>query len=386
MSQLLELLNTTIDRLPLVILCIAIFAATAKMSMVRIKLIDSSYGDKAIQSIFFLVICALPMGILIGLRGIDVGYDTTRYIASYNNLLQQNIDTAISFYSYSYGPVFTTIVWFLNKIGGPLFCQFIVTQASLMFLIDGFTRSRDIAKPSWAIFVFCLYLGLNYADQARQMLALSIAISAFGYLRENSKSFFVALSALSISIHPATISFTLLTLLFFLIEKTKTSHPFILAGLVMASAALPGLLVSLISTLLQSTRFLSYVSEQAILDTQLGINSGFGYIIALLPILLPIVLYYRHLKKNSDASSSLIICSSFGVPFRLLGYYANWLGRLFSYPLFFSSLLTSSAIHIERDGKLTIDAFAFLFCIGSTFLYFLTVYVYANNHGFFPLG
>lgn len=189
----------------------------------------------------FMVLAFLMLGFFMCFRSTAVGTDTYNYAVNvYGDVAKQSFNDLFEHKEFMKGPLYWLFLWFVGQISSDP--QMYVFVTSLMITL-GMARFIYKLSPSVAVSVF-LFMSLNIYcgtfNTTKQYMSIMLALNAFCFLYESSKSWkgWLSLTA-SIFVHFST-AFFLIPTLFMIISKRANVKTMLLLSAVSTVAILVG--------------------------------------------------------------------------------------------------------------------------------------------------
>lgn len=161
---------------------------------------------KFFDSKIYLVLSAIPLVLLVGLRGINTGTDTKRTVEIMSNMIDDS--SKISIYSswLSYG--YISIIMLVGLLFGKNYVIFnlIIAGLTIYFLFRAIDENSDNKVLSLFIF-FSMCLLYQMMNQARQILAVAIILYSVKYINQKKFWRFLLIIIFAFSIHKTSIIF-----------------------------------------------------------------------------------------------------------------------------------------------------------------------------------
>lgn len=311
-----------------------IFVAVFLVSVIISKLYEckikkyTNDGDVIIRKVSrpfqFLAITAIIIGpvLLIGLRNQYVGADTYNNCMSYLNVGNINFtsgllslnDSRVLYY------LLQEIIYLLFRDNYTIFLIIIAFLTLYIFVLT-ITKWIDKISLPLSLFLYYMFFGGILLDQSRQMLAVSIVLYAYYIFEKGSRKKYLFIICIAALIH-----FTALVgILFYFIDFKKNRliniKEYIFYFICLISPIIAKPILTLIANLLPS-KYAWYL-------TNLSFEGGYGWIINIIPILIPIIILNKYYNNNYYNTFKRIIFLSF--VFRIIGYYSFFLMRLYYY-------------------------------------------------------
>lgn len=328
----MELLDTLQMNLPSGILFWLVFLISiiASNFYQKIRLEKNEDGSIKIRKInklakfIMITIIVIFPALLIGLRAHDLGYDTTNYVTSFLNI-QYNFSLYNVFYEIFGGEPLYHLFRYLTFIifnGNPTVFLFLMAFLTLYIFILGLDKWIDKISISLALFTYYALFGLQLLNQSRQLFALSILFYGFYYLANKKYWKYFLIVIIATSIH-----FSAIIGIFFPLLNFKENNFYSLKKrmFLLSLFILPVLMYPIFT-------IIKYIIPESYSSYLINISYdgiGLGLILTLIPVFLPIIIYYPFLKKKEV--SLFVRIASLTFPFRLAGYYSYYIMRMHYY-------------------------------------------------------
>lgn len=316
----------------------------------------------------------LPVALLIGLRGLDVGWDTSSMVYSY---ISDNY-TLSYLISSSHDP-FSLIackLLYALSAGNVTVALFVFSFATLYILELAIIKWDDGMPLPLALLVYYLYFACTGMDQMKQMLALSILAYAVACLVDGQRGRFFLLTIVAGLFHfSAFFGFA-----FYLFYLKDDKHPilvFLLIAFCMAGTVFSDYFFSLLGRFFGEGAYADYFTGRFAQQAQDATGrTGFRFVLDVVPCLFPV--FFR--KRLPESTRALILVSLVAVmPLRMLGYQSEFLGRLAYEPalmIVFAYPLVCKSFSVRKR---------FAFSLASTVLLICYFYAaYSTSHGVVP--
>lgn len=336
--------------------------------------ISKKIGRKNIAvKLFFSIIVALPIIIVIGVRHWTVGFDTYNYFRSYyrtGNLVGNNIMGLIDFFIEP-GFKLLQIVSFLITGGsaiGAVAPMTLITVVAIFFALDRFEKGI-----TFGLALFYLMFGLNMGDQARQIMAMAIASIGFKDLFDKRK-FAFSIWVLIAALFHLSVAILLVAVPFFDVKIQRRK----IEKIVVAITVLGGCVLVIFSSAFRS--FIPQTYQYLFTSVNSESSIGLGFFLDVIPVILPIFLLKN--KQMSFKNEIILPLIFLSIPLRYAGYITYFMMRLYYYPsliaVFFQSINVNSVCKLKKRVFLRFSI-ALIYIV-----YFFVNYVYLGAHKMFP--
>lgn len=347
------------------------FAVSLLFSKIFCYLNKRVIQNKGVLYTFFLLLSyfliALPVAAIIGMRGVDVGYDTYNYYMNYKRIQSGFWKTLMRSSKISeFGFVFIRWISYILTNGSLAGAVFPITLLTVMILTHAFVLFGKDTDVTFGLFMYYCVMGLNLCDQSRQLLACSIVAVGIYYLCNNNIPRFIVIILLAGSVHNTALLFLLLAFVVGM-NRLKPIEKFLcfLGGIIGVGLAVYGI---------SNSDYSQYVY---ILQNGNAI-SGWAWILDMLPIVIPLIL----LKGKNSTLKKLKIFSLSAVAFRIMGYVSYFIMRMYYYPAIISWVVAVEDYKEEKKNanfkrKRIIMVVIFV-------LYFVINYILLLQHNVVP--
>lgn len=344
----------------------------------RVKYINGSKIErpmsKILQVIWISFIVLAPT-IIVGIRHFNVGADTFNYWIGF---LNTNAEGTFFQNFKAHGlirPLFFILQYLVFNIFGenPTVFLIFIAFITLYTLVKALDKWKmDLSMP-FSLFVYYSIFGMQLLNQSRQLLALSIFFLAITYLMKNQRHKFYIYIGIASLIHYSALIGLIAPIIYF----SKNKYSKIKKWIYYIAWALSPFLISPVLKL--SSKFIT--GRYTVYFTDFTLNDiGFGLILNILPVFLPILLFKKYLKKDED--HFLIRVAYLTFPFRLAGYYSYFLMRLYYYGAIVMVIIIPVILKRVKylSNKLFVSFIMILICI----FYYIINYMYVNSNIMFP--
>lgn len=271
-----------------------------------------------IQNILLILVITIPV-ILASIRyGIGTDY------FNYNYLYDINKDRSIMEIGLSDSERLFTIIYVIvnilfKDVWGVFFISSLIT---MFFVIKTINYYRDKISMSMALLIyFCVLYAVSY-NAVRQIMAVAIVFYAYRYILEEKFLKYCLLVILAAQIHIT--AYVCLPIYF--LKYTKVYKSFfknILFYMVIIFSPM------LIFIALKIIKVFS-ISRFSNIDFEFS-NLGVGFLIFILPVVIPVLSYRKFLLKVNPKYDLLINILLLEIPFQYLGYFWTYGYRMIYY-------------------------------------------------------
>lgn len=281
--------------------------------------------NKFVRMIFRMVV-VLPPAILIGLRGLNVGYDTEAmtYLLfsgpfSLDYLLENQHDPLSILFAHVANIVF---------IGNESAYLFSISFITLFIMFAAIEKWSDLISIPFALMVYYLYFALIGMDQFKQVFSMSILFYAIAKLRSHNDVQFFVLTTIAGFFHST--SFSGYVLYFFRFKgKKKPVLKAVMLICILIATLYPDALFSQLSKLFGEGAYSMYFSGRFYDQAQGAENTGLRFVLDIVPCIFP--LFFRKVFPD-DIKWMLTLSLLVTMPLRALGYEAEFLHRVYYDP------------------------------------------------------
>lgn len=321
---------------------------------------------------FFLIICytiiALPVANVIGCRSTGVGYDTNNYLLSYIKASNIGEKIEFSFFMESSFSLLQRISFILFE-GKAIGAIYPITFLTVFFIVLGLDLWDNPKVLIFGLAMFYCYFGTNMADQARQLLALSIVIIAFFFFYRHNYLYFVILTLFAMTFH-TTALFSFALLLFNKAKYTKKDGIIVFFFLIFLSFILYSKIDAFINIIPGTSKY-TYLITMLLEKQGVGIRLFFDT----MPFIIAIFLLNIHNNFNQWGLKRI---GYFTFPFRIGAYRTYFILRIMYYPAIFSIVTIANQMTDKSIKNLKIKRIIILTLF---ILYYFMDSFYFNTHG-----
>lgn len=353
---------------------IAIYLSAIAFSSILAKIYDAlRFHLSKIKKIMWYGLISLPFSLVIGFRRYDVGWDTSTYARMF-----QNADYSKSL-EYVYVFLVKMIAHFTDYDNYTAFFVFFAFMTIFMYLY-AIEAYKENSKITLSLFLYEMFLGLNMADQMRQMLAMSFFMCALAEFFKCRKKSFVIFLLIACGIHTSAAVALIIFLPVYFLRLYKTnlfdvgikirSYTNLIIFLVLAF-----LVIILGDKVILTLIFSLLPSHYDYLITRLQVSTvGAGYLLDI-SLTLGMVLLFAHQKKTKQ-ENILYAYACLSFVFRFLGYYSFFAARLNHYSILTETIILPHLIQNQKMKKWIIVAIGIM--------YLCVYYFYLNVKGNLP--
>jgi transmembrane protein EpsG len=362
------------------IISILIYSVAFMLSIVSAAIYQEQYRKKGfkdlnftLKSFWILAIISVP--VFISTIRYGVGTDYYNYLEIYTQI--NSLPTEKIWVIYGNEPLF----FYLNKLAYIVFNSsvglfFLTSFIVHLFIILGLDYYKKHISLPLALFIFYMILFNFGLNGMRSAIAISIVFFSLRYIHIKKPIHFFTWIIIATLFHNTAI----ICSVFYLLKSTKNEKRSQVKKILFYTGIVftPIVLVQLLNFFENFFLFSNY--SHYILNTNLVVS--FGFLISVLPILIPIVLFRKRILKYNNEFEYLINLSLLNIPFQYIGYYVEWGGRLVLYTnsiyLIIVPLLIRS-IKIRED-KLIIAIYFICYFL----YYYISHFVIGNSSEGFP--
>ena len=321
------------------------------------------------RSLWTILIIILP-SLLIGFRDFSVGTDTMNRIIEYSKLSYEStpqIRIEMILYDFlRYG------CHFISN-GNPTFFLLSMSFITLFILVRALDKWIDKISIPLALFVYYALFGMQLLNQSRQLIALSILFYAIPYLLERKYTKYLWCILIASLFHFTASIGIIFALLYF---KEGYFAPIKKALFYTAWLLSPVLMYPLLTI----ANRLVPDSYRQYLETVTYGGMGFGILLTIIPIIIPIFFYRRYIVDHKSKYLARIALLTY--PLRFAGYYSYYLMRLNYYSSVYIVLVIPLIIvNIKSKSK---KSFTTLVIIITLVAYYIVHYMYLDAGSMFP--
>ena len=356
---------------------IVVYMLTFAISMIISKLYQNysirknDIMPKYKRVIWFLFIIAGP--VFVSSIRYDVGTDYFAYIRWFDNINSLPLGDVIG--SYGKEPLYLI----LNKVAFLLFKEpwgiFLLSSFLIhIFVIAGIDFFKAYLNIPMALFIYYMYhfsYGLNIM---RQMIAIAIIFYSLKYIYKKQALKYILLVIIASMFHnSAMISLLFYVVVYFLYNNNLNNK--VKKILYYITILLSPVIVYFgIEILIKIPIFARY--ERFIYDE---VDLGIGFLISIIPIILPIFIFRKQILTKNRLFEPFIYLLLLNIPFSVVGYIANWGGRIALYTRMFYYILPPilvNSLYIKNNRRV-IELYYVIYFL----LYYFVQFVIVNNTG-----
>lgn len=317
------------------------------------------------MSCLYRLLIIMPVAILVAIRGEDTGTDTHNLYAEFvwtKQLFAEELDITAALYSlYRY----LVYILFGNNVIIFLFGLAVSSLYVVYYAIEKLS-----SNISFSYFIFLTCYGMQLMNQSRQMVAVSLVLLSFLYLKERIWVKYAICVLLATSIHATAMIASLFYLIVNFTYKSNRIYYLEFIVLILISYNL-GQYINDFSFLFANTKYISYFED--VQNTSLGSL----LFLVLLPTVFPVLLF-KNKKEDGECLNKIIYLT---LPMRILGYSAYFMYRMFYYFGMLSVISLPQIIDSYSGSKREIIKLLFVvICI----VYFMLYYVGPQSSVYFP--
>lgn len=307
---------------------------------------ETYVGKINIKNFFLVFIFICPI-LLAGLR-YDVGTDYLAYLEMYNNI---KVFNPIEFWSqqveiYQVEPLFYLLCRMIYLIyDNPIVFFAICELLIVLFIFEGiknFNGSQDMLL-SFMIFLFAFFpLTLNIIRQAIAMAIIFFAFSLF-FKKRYVLTFLAIIFATGFH-STAFLFYTIFLFVKFKNEKWNRLKSIAYLFMILCTPIILKILLLVVSKI--PVFDLYFRRYELNFD-----NGGIGFLINILPILIPCTYYGIKSNLFKSEMSPIFEIYLLQIPLSYLGYYAGWASRLSSYASTVEIILVPYILRTIKNEK-----------------------------------
>lgn len=333
-----------------------------------------------ISRIVYFALSSLPYSILIGFRGVDVGYDTKNYVYMYRNILDDEYFEILFRwickvffklgYTKNYGYAFSVIAF--------------ITIFFFLYAVYVYDKKTSI---TFSLFVYLMFYGCIMTDQMRQTAAMSLFLVSIAYICKKEYKLAFLYGVIGCTMHTSVIfAYIVLVPISFLKLNSSVTLQLYAVKYYVSIRLFITIILSFIVIIFASNLWIKFffaivpVRYISYFTTRIDIQSiGFGIISDIIPIFLLLIIGFVSKKKAKDGI--IYAYGGIGIIFRLLGYFSFFLARMAYYPNLVSIMALPSYINKYSIG---VRIGLKMLVIFAAIWYFLMFSVHYNQHNAFP--
>lgn len=306
------------------------------------------------KKIIYLFIIFIPMTIIMGIRDISVGTDTSLYCSIFKYIANENFNTALS----QYPIVWVSINKIISLIGTNNVNYIFPIAVFINLFIAKFIYENSTDVKMSVILYILSYFYLTSFNIGRQFLSMAICAYAYKYLNNKNKKEiikFILLVLLATGIHPTAIIF-MLCILTFLKPNRKNIVLCLISMSIILSAFVP------ISNIFVRyfPHYEIYVNEGEITQHGFGVGKNRSSIMTLVYIFFELILFYLfNTNKNNNDKKVLfnfIIINGIGCLFGIMSLTSIMFSRFARYFNLFSIIYIPYVFkYIKKEQQIFVE-------------------------------
>lgn len=309
-----------------------LFSVVCYVSVFAISLTTSSLYQKKIKNrvvkfLIFLFIL-LPPTILAAIRSVGTDYDA--YVGIYNQLkdipLLEYIKAPTT-YSYV-EPTFYVISRCAYLLGDSLTFLFgFFSLLTTLFVMEAVKNFRIQSSLCYGLFIYFTTLFSYSFNGVRVSVAISLCFYALSFLYNDKVKKFILVVFFAALFHKTAA----ICLCFILLKKYKNkiieqqTNLYFFTAIVISPILLKGALLICNRIPLFQHYFKVYEINYS--------GGGIGFLIQIIPILVPILVFSKAIIRSSNKNILLINIALLQIPFSYIGYYSQYASRINRYSL-----------------------------------------------------
>lgn len=339
----------------------------------------SSYKSKKQRGICFsikVLLAALPLSLLAGLKAPSVGTDSRNYMMIFHSIYRRSFSDCILQSDYEKG--FALLVKTLSTIFGndDAVMFFALEYITLLILIFAFINVKEKMNPCFAFFLYFLIFYHSSLNIIRQGLAISLIALLIAKLVERKffQSYFILLIA--VSVHLSSIIAILLLFVAILLKKYQElpTKRFLFVGILILTFVIFYFGWNYIITLPMFSSYVDYNGEGG------GIGVGV-FITGIIYFAVPLLLCKREIMGEYEIEILFDMALMF-IPIAFLGYFAEYATRLNLYPRIAIIFFVACLIHKIKNSYTR--QFVISFYVGLFIFEYIKNYLILNQTNAYP--
>lgn len=323
------------------------------------------------QKILFIVAIILAPVIISTIRyNVGTDYESYQKLFGTVNALRESGQT---FTYIPTEPLFFVINYIAGWISKNGFWMVLFASSAVLHTFIVLSLDR-LGKKVWmplGLFVFYMMFFANSLNITRQMIAAAIVLYGITYLLEKNFKKYIIFVLIATMFHmTALFSLSFLILVVDFNKLSKRTQYIVLMTLFLFPILFPLLLNLAAQIPLLYRKLANYIAEFN--------GFGLGFIIDLLPLLIPVTVYRKELLANKKDFNLFINLAVFSIPVRMLGYTQIWFSRIIYYiTIVLVILIPRIYVEIKKKRDPKIDLIVII-AIGLFYYFFYFVY---RNYG-----
>lgn len=341
------------------------------------------YNKKLLQKRFsrklwFLLLLVPP--IFLGTFRYNVGTDYNSYIRLYHILSGYSFSQYIS--TITTNVLYQEPLWFLlNKISFIFFSDetaifFLSSLITMLFVILGIRNFAKDVPIGYALFIFFMVQYNMSFNAIRTLIAASIIFFALKYIYQKKIWKYLFAIILAAGFHKTAF----IAILFYLVvpignKDLNRVKKFLYYLLILLTPIV--LLVGL-----EIAKFIPIFDKYFYKYDIQSLNFGIGFLLYVLPFLVPILIQRTKIIRLDKNYSSLVDIALFHIPLRYMGYFTEYGHRLEVYISIVYIILIPLTIKSasKNISKILLFSYYSLVLLG----YYIFIYIYTLGHGTYP--
>lgn len=298
--------------------------------------------------LFFIGIFFLPLLFSFYRKGIGTDYYTYEII--YNNLTKYSVLSYIKNYYQNNETLYEFFFYLMNHIAYLLkndfrFVLLLSTAIPMTAAFCTIRSFRNHLSPTFAWFLFmCLFYQQTY-NILRQTIAVSIVLYSFKYLIQKDIKKYVLGITVAVLFHRSA---CICILFYFFCEKKYCSQNF--KNLLLYSAIFFSPFI--LPVLFKIAPYIPVINHYFIFyEVQADVHIGIGFMLYILPPLLPMILYKNRILEKLPSYRVLYSVFLLSIPLKFSSYYLLWAGRFADYTMASQILLVPILVKAINNNK-----------------------------------
>lgn len=340
------------------------FSAIRNTTTLEINRYSNANGRAAnhFLAVFAIVLSAVPLVLISGLRSQNVGLDTYDYANEYKLIANDNF--GLGYHTSWLSPGYVILCKVVSSFAGtnPFPMIFVVALFTFLFLfLSIYENSSDFFISIYLYICFALFL--QTMNQSRQMLAISITTYSYTYVKKRNLKMFLLFILIATSIHASALVF----LPVYFISKIRFSKKMIAFYI----TAIAGLVIAypLIILLAQHTPYALYIGSWY--DVEQKSTTILNLVFRIL-LLIVCLLFYKNLIRKGQQNEILYHISFACVALQTLTVKSYIFGRVTTYFFIFFIFLIPEVIYSIRNKGARITVYVIILILFAVY-YFLRV-------------
>lgn len=313
---------------------ILIYFSALTLTLLLLRICYKTKIQSRLLIIFLIVITALPLSLIAGLRDYSVGTDSYNYIMIFNNANRKTFIACLTQTEYEKG--FMLLLKFLMIFSKEVSFVFGSLEfITLIILFYSLIKIKEIINPCYIFFLYFLVFYHTSINIVRQGLAISLIFLMIIFLTEKNYIKSLVTLFIAINFHYSSIIAVLFLIPYLLFKNQKNLS--LKRAFYYFAFILEFFVFSLFFGKIMNMSIFSSYSDYVGEDSQIGIGifiTGFLYFVPLLLLANKLIYSNREVSLIFNASLQFL-------PIAFLGYFAPYAARLNLYPKIIIILLIS---------------------------------------------